>query len=92
MLVDQAATLNAWFQRHNRIINLIGWMCFAVISANHAHLIDLPTFVAVPLWAGFIGNLLRWGLWEGLLKPKAHSAMMNGTGADATQSEGDLPL
>lgn len=75
MLLEQARAVNGWFAANERLVSIVGWVCFAVVCANYAGLIKLPTLVAVPLWAGVIANFLRWGIWEALLKPKVERAM-----------------
>lgn len=45
-------------------------MGFALISADYAGFIDLPVLIQIPLWLGFLTNIARWALWEGLIKPK----------------------
>lgn len=89
--MDKALMLNGWLVRNNLLVSIIGWACFAVICANYAGFIKLPTLVAVPLWAGLIANFLRWGIWEGLLKPHVERAIIERAKDGGVHARGGLP-
>lgn len=74
MLRQNAIRLSRWANRHSRAFNIVGWTCVAVVSADYARFIDLPTIVTVPFWAGAVLNVLRWGVWEGMMKPRMAAA------------------
>lgn len=60
--------------RFRATLNVVGWVSFALISADYARFIDLPTVVVIPLWCGVLFNLFRWALWEGMIKPRLPAA------------------
>lgn len=56
--------------RFRTALNVVGWVCFALITANYARFIDLPALITIPLWLGVLLNVFRWAIWEGMLRPK----------------------
>ena len=68
-----AARIERETDRFRSILNGIGWVSFALITADYAGFIHLPTIVSVPLWLGFLLACLRWAVWEGLIKPRLHA-------------------
>lgn len=56
--------------RYRNILNLVGWTCFVVVTADYAGFINLPPFLAIPFWLGVILNIFRWGIWEAMVKPR----------------------
>lgn len=67
---ELAALLDRQMQRVRAPLAFVGWLCFALISADYAGFISLPTLVTIPLWLGIAVNLLRWAVWEGVIKPR----------------------
>lgn len=61
--------------RYKTPIATLGWLAFAAICADYADFIDLPTLLAVPAWIAATLNILRWALWEGLLKARVVRAI-----------------
>lgn len=55
--------------RFRRVLSGVGLVCFVLITADYARFIDLPAVVIVPLWLGVLLNMLRWAIWEGMIKP-----------------------
>jgi hypothetical protein len=74
MALERTVRLSRWANRHSRAFNVVGWTCFAVVSADYARFINLPTIVTLPFWAGVVLNVLRWGVWEGMVKPRIEAA------------------
>lgn len=70
MLLASAARLERWASVHAGKLAAVGWVCFALVSADYAGFVDLPALVTIPLWAGVAANILRWMVYEGFLKPK----------------------
>ncbi len=70
MLMIAAAKANGWAIEHRRLVSAVSWTCFALVCADYARFIDLPTFLLVPFWAGVVLNVLRWAVWEGMVKPR----------------------
>lgn len=70
MPIDLAVRLNRWLADHKRLVVIVTWTCFGVVCADYARFIDLPTILVIPFWAGVVLNVLRWTIWEGLVKPK----------------------
>jgi len=64
-----AARIDRQALRFRTLSNVIGWACFVIITADYAGFIDLPPFLAIPLWLGVILNIFRWGIWEAMVKP-----------------------
>jgi hypothetical protein len=73
MLIDVAVRVNRWLVEHKRLVSIITWTSFAVVCADYARFIDLPTLVVLPFWAGVVLNLLRWTVWEGMVKQRVLS-------------------
>ena len=69
MIVERQA------QRFRTTLLVVGIACFAIITADHAKFIDLPTLAKLPLWIGIILNVLRWAIWEGMLKTSVRASM-----------------
>lgn len=69
-LIDHATRLAVQAERLKPVITLMGWIGFALVSADYAGFIDLPVLVYIPLWLAIVTSICRWALWEGLIKPK----------------------
>ena len=65
-----ATRVNRWLVANERTFAIAGWICFAIVCADYANFIDLPTLVVVPFWAGVVLNIMRWTVGEALLKPR----------------------
>lgn len=85
-LLELAARVDREVYRARHLLIIAGWLCFALVTADYAGFIALPTLVSVPLWLGIVVSLLRWALWEGVVKPRiiAHDNHREGIG---TQSQ-----
>jgi hypothetical protein len=70
MLMDLAVRIHARLAPWQRWLNAIAWVCVALVTADYARFIDLPVLFKIPLWAGIAFNFLRWGVWEGMVKPR----------------------
>ena len=57
-------------ERLKPVITVMGWLGFALVTADYAGFIDLPVLVYIPLWLAIVTSILRWALWEGLIKPR----------------------
>ncbi|MBA1372896.1 hypothetical protein [Sphingomonas ursincola] len=57
-------------ERLKPAITLVGWVGFALVTADYAGFIDLPVLIQIPLWLAIVTSICRWALWEGLIKPK----------------------
>lgn len=57
-------------ERLKPVITVMGWVGFALVTADYAGFIDLPVLVQIPLWLAIVASICRWALWEGLVKPK----------------------
>jgi hypothetical protein len=89
MLMNAAVRMNRWLASHRRLATVVGWTCFALVCADYARFIDIPPILLVPFWAGVVLNVLRWTVWEGLVKPKVEARMAE---AEATRVEAaELP-
>jgi hypothetical protein len=55
--------------RYRSALNVLGWVCFGIITADYARFINLPALVIIPLWLGVLINIFRWAIWEGMVKP-----------------------
>ena len=55
--------------RFRSVLNVLGWVCFGIITADYARFINLPALVIIPLWLGILINIFRWAIWEGMVKP-----------------------
>lgn len=55
--------------RFRSALNVLGWICFGIITADYAGFINLPALVIIPLWLGVLFNVFRWAKWEGMIKP-----------------------
>lgn len=62
-------------ERRGTTISVIGWIGFAAVCADYARILDLPTLLAVPLWAAAIVSFFRWAIWEGFLKERVVKAI-----------------
>jgi hypothetical protein len=80
--------LNRWFARHRDVLNIVGWISFAVVCADYARFIHLPEIAKVPFWLGVIFNVLRWGVWEGIARPVVDRAIRKQMTSEAAA---DLP-
>ncbi|GAA0653454.1 hypothetical protein GCM10009424_33700 [Sphingomonas ursincola] len=69
-LVDHAMRLAVPIERLKPAITLVGWVGFALVTADYAGFIDLPVLIQIPLWLAIVTSICRWALWEGLIKPK----------------------
>lgn len=69
-LVEHAARLAVPIERLKPAITVMGWVGFALVSADYAGFIDLPVIVQIPLWLAIMTSICRWAVWEGLIKPK----------------------
>jgi hypothetical protein len=67
-----AARIEREIDPFRSILDGIGWVSFALITADYAGFIRLPAIMSVPLWLGFLLACLRWAVWEGLIKPRLH--------------------
>lgn len=56
--------------RFRSALNVAGWLCFGLITADYAGFIELPSLVTGPLWFGVLLNIFRWAIWEGMIKPQ----------------------
>jgi len=68
-----AARIERQTDRCRPALNAIGWVCFALITADYAGFIHLPAIVNVPVWLGLLLASFRWAIWEGLIKPRLHA-------------------
>ena len=73
MLIDVAVRVNRWLAAHKRLVSIVTWTSFAVVCADYARFIDLPTILVVPFWVGVVLNVLRWTVWEGTVKRKVQA-------------------
>lgn len=64
------ARLYRLFAKYKRAFDIAGWVCLALISADYARVIDLPTIIAVPVWLSGIVSGARYAIWWGVLKPR----------------------
>ena len=89
-LLDLAARVDREVYRARNLLTIAGWLCFALITADYAGFIALPTLVTVPLWLGIVVSLLRWALWEGMVKPRinTHDNHREGVGTLSQPSSG----
>lgn len=69
-IVEHASRVAVQVERLKPTITMMGWVGFALVSADYAGFIDLPVLVQIPLWLAIVTSLCRWALWEGLIKPR----------------------
>lgn len=74
-IVEQASGAAVHVERLKPAITVMGWVGFALISADYAGFIDLPVLVQIPLWLALVTSICRWALWEGLIKPRVTAAI-----------------
>lgn len=87
MLMNAAVCANRWLASHRRLTTVVGWTCFALVCADYARFMDLPPILLVPFWAGVVLNVLRWAVWEGLVKPKVEARTAEADAATAGAAE-----
>jgi len=80
--MELALRVNLWLAEHRRLVAIVSWTCFALVCADYARFIDLPTIVMIPSWAGVVANVLRWGVWEGMVKPKVEARIAEAAGGE----------
>lgn len=68
-IISIASSVGRQAHRFRRVVNVVGIVCFVLITADYARFIDIPAIVVVPLWLGVFLNMLRWAIWEGMVKP-----------------------
>jgi len=68
-MITIASSVDRQAHGFRRVLNVVGIVCFVLITADYARFIDLPAVVVVPLWLGVLLNMLRWAVWEGVVKP-----------------------
>lgn len=68
-MITIASSVDRQAHRFRRVLNVVGIVSFVLITADYARFIDLPAVVVVPLWLGVLLNMLRWAIWEGMVKP-----------------------
>lgn len=68
--MDQASRWAVQIERLKPVITVMGWIGFALVTADYAGFIDLPVLVYIPLWIAIVASICRWALWEGLIKQK----------------------
>jgi hypothetical protein len=88
MLMETAAKVNGWMVANRRLVSIVSWTCFALVCADYARFIDLPTVLLVPFWGGVILNVLRWAVWEGMVKPRLAAKL---AATEPKAAEPDLP-
>ena len=55
---------------NKRLLNMAGWVCFAVVCADYAGFVALPDIITIPAAIGGIPTGARYALWETLVKPR----------------------
>jgi hypothetical protein len=85
MMMDFAVRVNRWLEAHKGLVAIVTWTCFALVCADYARFIDLPTILVVPFWAGVVLNVLRWTVWEGMLKPRVQARTAEESGSAAVE-------
>lgn len=65
-----AAQIDRQALRFRTLLSVVGWVSFIMITADYAGFINLPPFLSIPLWLGAILSILRWGIWEAMVKPQ----------------------
>jgi hypothetical protein len=70
-------------ERLKPVITVMGWIGFALVTADYAGFIDLPVLIQIPLWLAIVTSILRWALWEGLIKPRVKVPAVKGSDANA---------
>lgn len=68
-IITLASSVDRQAHRFRRVLNVVGIVSFVLITAEYTRFIDLPAVVVVPLWLGVLLNMLRWAIWEGMVKP-----------------------
>ncbi len=89
MLIDVAVRVNRWLAEHKRLVSIVTWTCFGIVCADYARFIDLPTIVVIPFWIGVIVNVLRWTLWQSMIKPLIDARMAEP--ASGSEAAGTTP-
>ncbi len=69
-LAEHASRLASHAERVKPALTVVGWIGFALVTADYAGFVDIPVIIAIPLWLGIAASICRWALWEGLLKPR----------------------
>jgi hypothetical protein len=69
-LISIALRIDRQVLRYRTVLNLVGWTCFVVVTADYAGFINLPPFLTIPFWFGVILNIFRWGIWEAMVQPQ----------------------
>lgn len=76
MPIDLVMRVHKWPAEHRRLVGIVTWTCFAVVCADYARFIHLPTILVVPFWVGVVLGMLRWTVWEGLVRPKVQARIV----------------
>lgn len=76
-------------ERLKTAITLVGWLGFALVTADYAGFIDLPVLIQIPLWLAIVTSICRWALWEGLIKPKLTAPPEKALAPDELQTSRD---
>lgn len=68
-IITIASRFERLAHRFRLVLNLVGIVCFVLITADYARFVDLPSIVTVPLWLVVLLNMFRWAIWEGIVRP-----------------------
>lgn len=81
-IVERASRVAVHIDRLKPFITVMGWIGFALVTADYPGFIDLPVLVYIPLWIAIVASICRCALWEGVIKPKV-AASLDRPGAPA---------